>query len=119
MTMYTQKTLDNIYSKLSTAKIYKIRACVRAGHTIADIVSAFKISQQHASVLFLEFTITEKRRISVLGHKDQSYHEGDPPMELPTYSVKDLEGQELLILKWFEDGTYEGDLYRDNGEKQL
>lgn len=116
--MYTQKTLDNIYSKFSVAKIYKIRACVKAGHTIADIVSAFKISQQYASVLFLEFTITEKRHIPVLGHKDIAYHEGDPPTELPTYSVKDLEGQELLILKWFEDGTYEGPLHGDNGEVQ-
>jgi hypothetical protein len=116
--MYTQKTLDNIYSKLSVAKIYKIRACIKAGHTIADIVNTFKISQQYASVLFLEFTVTEKRHISVLGHKDESYYEGDPPTELPTYSTKDLEGQELLILKWFEDGTYEGPLHGDNGEIQ-
>lgn len=118
MAMYTQKTLDNIYKKLSVHKIYKIRMYVRAGHTIADIVRIFDISEQYASVLFLEFTVTEKRYISVLGHKDQPYYEGDPPAELPTYDVKDLEGQELLILKWFEDGTYEGPLHGDNGEVQ-
>lgn len=91
---------------------------VRAGNTIADIVRIFDISEQYASVLFLEFTVTEKRYIPVLGRKDQPYYEGDPPTDLPTYSVDDLEGSELLILKKIKNGKNERDLYGDNGEVQ-
>ena len=116
MTMYTQKTLDNIYKKLPITKIYKIRMYVRAGNTIADIVRIFDISEQYASVLFLEFTITEKRHISVLGRKDIPYYEGDPPTEFPTYSVKDLKGPELLILKKIRNGKNEGDLHGSDGK---
>jgi hypothetical protein len=108
---YSDFRRKEFFRSVSATKLFTIKSYVEAGYTTSDLVRTFRLTDQEAKFFYLEFRPGPPELKSILGGKREPYCEGEFPLSLPKYKIKDLKGDELEILKRLENGQNEGDLH--------
>jgi hypothetical protein len=110
---YTKEEREKYFSSVSSKRLLTIKRYIKVGYNLTDLMSTYNLSKDQAIFFYLMFEPTKKKEAhSLLGNKKEPYYDGEFPSELPEYTVDDLEGEELEILKGLENGQNEGDLYQ-------
>jgi len=114
--MYSHGQILNALRYLTRNKksLVPIRTFIKSGITYNEFIEVYPLPEEVAKVLYVMYSHNESDRPVYFGHKNEPYHEGEYPSEMPDYKIEDLSGEELLILKSLENGKNEGDLYRSN-----
>jgi len=114
---YSKVRLKNALKKIKPEDLDEFRFHMNAGSSVIEISKRFQLSYAYATILFLEFSVHEKRYQKVMGSKTEPYYHTEDGYQIPEYRIQDLKNQELKIYKRLEDGKDERTLYRDNGEE--
>lgn len=97
--MYAKAFVTKILKSVPPTQLVTMRACVKAGYKVYDLISIFKVPEHTARVIFEKYFPTKGIEYeSTLGFKKGPYYEGEPPTEL-TYRLEDLTGEEKFISK--------------------
>jgi len=102
------------YLSLRNKPLRNIKLFVKSGAKYWEIMESFNLPEDIAKIAYVTFANKYPGDRAILGHKDIPYYEGDFPPDIPKYSIDDLKGDELEILKKLQNGENEGDLYRSD-----
>jgi hypothetical protein len=109
---YSHSSRKKFFRSVPATKIFTIKAYVKAGYSRYGLEQTFGLTEEQSKFFYLEFEPVKKVDYEcILGSKKEPYYEGEHPIELPMYTIDDLQGEELEILKHMENGQNEGDLH--------
>lgn len=91
-----KKTMMPQYVNRTTRQ--RIIESIKIGTTLQDVRKQFDITEGSVIEVLRELGMYATPAAEI-GHKNQPYFEGDFPPETPKYSVKDLTGDEKIILQ--------------------